>query len=123
MLPAVVYEYDYVLIFITVFIALLFLNSPKWKNIPPGPYGLPIIGNLKYLKPEDQIESFKTLRDKYGDVFRLQVNGTLFIVINGYETLRDAFIKHGDTFNDRPNTYTFMLFSKGKGKRKRIFKQ
>ena len=51
------------------------------QKYPPGPFPLPIIGNLHLIgkKPE---QSFKKLSKKYGDVMSLSFGSQRVVVIN-----------------------------------------
>ena len=42
--------------------------------MPPGPYGYPLIGN-QILLVQSIKEKFKTLTEKYGDMFTLWLGG------------------------------------------------
>ncbi|XP_069129904.1 cytochrome P450 2B4-like [Argopecten irradians] len=86
------------------------------RNSPPGPIGYPVIGNFGMFTIANRTATFKKLRRKYGDVFSLRLGSCNMVVINGYDTLREAFIKHGDTLSERPNDIVFnLLSSNGKG--------
>ncbi|KAK8358465.1 hypothetical protein V6Z12_A04G021500 [Gossypium hirsutum] len=49
--------------------------------LPPGPLGLPIIGNLPFIKPELH-RYFSDLSRVYGPIFKLRMGSVLAIVIN-----------------------------------------
>ncbi|XP_033743634.1 cytochrome P450 2B4-like [Pecten maximus] len=85
------------------------------KNLPPGPTPLPLIGNLTCMKRNNVFLTFRELRAKYGDVFTLHIGNTVTIVFNGYSTLREAFVQHGDSFSDRPDIFIFKDISKHHG--------
>ncbi|XP_069129905.1 cytochrome P450 2J6-like [Argopecten irradians] len=86
------------------------------RNSPPGPLGYPVVGNFGLFAIANRTATFRKLRRKYGDVFSLRIGSCNMVVINGYDTLREAFIKHGDTLSDRPNDIIFkLLSSNGKG--------
>ncbi|TYH74806.1 hypothetical protein ES332_D05G428200v1 [Gossypium tomentosum] len=53
------------------------INPP----LPPGPLGLPIIGNLPFIKPELH-RYLSDLSRIYGPVFKLRMGSVLAIVIN-----------------------------------------
>ncbi|XP_077988671.1 cytochrome P450 2J5-like [Glandiceps talaboti] len=75
------------------------LNRPR--NLPPGPWGLPIVGILPYLE-ENPGKSYTRMAAKYGDIFSVRLGGRLAIVLNGYDAMREAFVKNGDVFSGRP---------------------
>lgn len=87
----------------------------KYTNLPPGPIPLPFIGNITCMKKNNVFLTFRELRAKYGDVFTLHIGNTITIVFNGYSTLREAFVQHGDKFSDRPDIFIFKHISKHYG--------
>lgn len=76
------------------------------RGAPPGPWGLPIVGNLHQLGSNgDMRQVFRKLRHKYGDVFSLHFGNKLVVVLNGIDVIREAFVKHGNTLSDRPKIF------------------
>ncbi|XP_069130183.1 cytochrome P450 2B19-like [Argopecten irradians] len=91
---------------VVVLLILLVSRSLQWPaNIPPGPTGYPIIGCITLLRNRNILEVFRELRGQYGDVFSLKIGPNLNVIINGREALREAFIKQGDEFADRPGGF------------------
>ncbi|XP_033742682.1 cytochrome P450 2F2-like [Pecten maximus] len=109
------YLYQIALVSTVFLLGKYYIGWRKWSNVPPGPQPLPLIGNMGYFRSKDKLQTFRKLRKIYGDVFSLRVGGNLFIVFNGYETLKEAFVKNGDVFSDRPRTYIMELMSRGRG--------
>ncbi|XP_048239862.1 cytochrome P450 2J3-like [Haliotis rufescens] len=93
----------------------LWLGTRKPQHIPPGPPTLPLIGNLLSLSGGDVRHIFQKLRKQYGDVFSLYFGNKLVIVFNGYETLKEAFVKYGDNFSDRPKGLMYDEYTKRMG--------
>ncbi|XP_060071846.1 cytochrome P450 2J6-like [Ylistrum balloti] len=106
-----------VTVLLVIFTALIL--SLKWlirrKNLPPGPYGLPVFGSIRLMKRGKPTEIFRNLRRKYGDVFSIKLGTLTIVVINGYENLKEAFVKRADDFSDRPETFVIVELSKEKG--------
>ena len=84
----------------------LFVFKSK-RNLPPGPRRLPIFGNLFNVKQDTMLEDIRKLRQQYGDVFSLSLGSMNMIIINGYDNLKEVFVKRGDEFSRRPNTLHF----------------
>lgn len=110
-----------VLVVVFAIITLLLKWLFRQRNLPPGPYGLPLLGSLLLMKTGKPTEVFRRLRRQYGDVFSVQLGGRLVVVINGYENIRDAFVKRADDFSDRPETYVIVELSKEKGRFKCLY--
>jgi hypothetical protein len=110
--------------FWTVFIACLVVFLYIWwkkttrdATLPPGPPTVPFLGNLLSVSPDTMVETFMEYRQKYGDVFSLITGSRVLVVVSGYDTLRDLFIKHGDVVSERPD----MFITNDIGKLKGIF--
>ncbi|XP_022343645.2 cytochrome P450 2J6-like isoform X1 [Crassostrea virginica] len=92
------------LVFLAVFVLVRYGMSSPGTRIP-GPFALPIVGNLFMFvrkRQRSHIELLK-LKKKYGDVFRLYIGPFRLIVISGYENIHEAFVKHGTNLGHRPN--------------------
>jgi len=56
--------------------------------LPPGPWGLPIIGNLPFLQPELHTY-FQGLAKKHGPIFKLWLGAKLTIVVTSSEVAQE----------------------------------
>ncbi|KAL5536335.1 hypothetical protein ACEPAF_156 [Sanghuangporus sanghuang] len=71
-------------------------------NLPPGPKGNWIFGNLGDLISQYQWKRFAAWSKTYGDVIYLTVLGRPVIVLNKFEHARELMEKRGATYSDRP---------------------
>lgn len=71
------------------------------RSLPPGPWGLPIIGILNYIGSEKHT-SFMKLAKEYGTLFSARLGSQLTVVISDYKLIREAFKR--EEFTGRPNT-------------------
>ncbi|XP_025098756.1 cytochrome P450 2B4-like [Pomacea canaliculata] len=96
-------EFPSVLLFVLLaFYSLWWLSTRRPVGVPPGPgLALPVLGHLHLLR-SDLREIFAAWRRQYGDVFSLYMGSRLVVVLNGYNIIKDALIKHADIFSDRP---------------------
>ena len=102
-------------IFIFIFAFYLSWRLFSRRRLPPEPWGYPLIGSVPRFDLS-KLSTFRELRKQYGDLYTLQFGHRTVVVINGYETLREVFIKHGDKTSDRPSMYTFDVLDKNAGK-------
>nr|QWK52242.1 cytochrome P450 706A3-1 [Isatis tinctoria] len=84
---------DYVLIVIALSSVLwyiwLYAKSKRRPHpLPPGPWGLPIIGNLPFLKP-DLHTYFQALAKTHGPIFKLWLGSKLAIVVTSPEVAHE----------------------------------
>ncbi|KPP64046.1 cytochrome P450 1A1-like, partial [Scleropages formosus] len=79
---------------------------------PPGPIPWPFIGNL--LQMGEQLHICLTrLRDKYGDVFKVKMGSLVVVVLSGYDTIKQALVRQGESFAGRPDLFSFSAVANG----------
>ena len=75
---------------------------PRVEKQLPGPWGLPLLGNIFQLGAAPH-ETFIQMARKYGDVFQICIGSRPVLVLNGYDTIRQALVKQGVDFAGRPD--------------------
>ena len=87
----------------------------KRKNMPPGPFPFPLIGNLH------QAGGFKAftlekLREKYGEIYTLSMPSGYVVFVNDVESAREALLEKKDILDGRllENMYPITEFLEGK---------
>ncbi|PIK61725.1 putative steroid 17-alpha-hydroxylase/17,20 lyase [Apostichopus japonicus] len=85
------------------------------KDFPPGPKGWPLVGNIIDLARNEKPASvvFTEYAKEYGDIFSIRVGQRWTVVLNGAATIKEALLKKGVEFANRPTSYTGDLFSEG----------
>ncbi|NJR73604.1 MAG: cytochrome P450 [Scytonema sp. CRU_2_7] len=78
------------------------LQSYTQQKKIPGPPALPILGTLPFLYKHQHLV-FTELAEKYGNIFQVRVFGRNIVVLNGLETIRQAFLKQSEDFAGRPD--------------------
>ncbi|XP_013602661.1 PREDICTED: cytochrome P450 77A3-like [Brassica oleracea var. oleracea] len=114
-------------VFIFLF-ALYFLNL-WWRryssgrssqcrlNIPPGPKGWPLVGNLLQVISQRRHFVFlmRDLRKKYGPIFTMQMGQRTMIIVTDEKLIHEALVQRGPTFASRPpDSPIRLMFSVGK---------
>ncbi|XP_069832000.1 cytochrome P450 2K4-like [Dendropsophus ebraccatus] len=88
-----------------LFIAKVFNSkrNNKYKNFPPGPKPLPIIGNMNLLNLSKPHKSLLELSKKFGPIFSVQIGQEKLVILCGYEMVKDALMNYGEEFSGRPD--------------------
>ncbi len=119
---AILYSYmETITVIIASFVFVLlfeFIRRRRHRyvgNLPPGPRGWPILGNLPSLDPKAPYKTLDKIAKKYGPIYSLQFGAIPVVILNNYAAVKEAFIKQGDVFEDRPRLLLFEIASGGKG--------
>jgi fumagillin biosynthesis cytochrome P450 monooxygenase len=84
----------------------LFRRRASGIRLPPGPKGLPIIGNLLDLPPTSKHEYLHWLKHKdlYGPISSVTVLGQTIVIIHGKQEAHDVLEKHSLKTAERPGS-------------------
>ncbi|KAM6308524.1 cytochrome P450 1A5-like [Aegotheles albertisi] len=101
-------------VFCLVFLLIQSLRQhvPKGLKSPPGPRGLPILGNALELRKNTHLVLTR-LSQKYGDVMEVRIGTRPVLVLSGLDTIRQALVKQGEDFMGRPDLYSFRHVADG----------
>ncbi|NXC49399.1 CP1A4 protein, partial [Penelope pileata] len=85
---------------------------PQGLRRPPGPWGLPMLGNVLELRKDPHLVLTQLSR-KYGDVMEITIGSQPVLVLSGLDTIRQALVKQGEVFMGRPDFPSFKYISNG----------
>ncbi|KAJ8046069.1 Cytochrome P450 1A1 [Holothuria leucospilota] len=84
------------------------------KDFPPGPKGWPLIGNILEFRSDIPPHIiFMEHAKKYGDIFSIRIGQRWTVVLNGAAVIKEALLKKGVEFANRPSSYSIDLASEG----------
>ncbi|KAG7085591.1 hypothetical protein E1B28_003142 [Marasmius oreades] len=101
---------SFLILFISVFtLRLLVKRHRRWLHLPPGPKGLPIVGNIVETRAiansnEPPWVTYSKWSDIYGDIFTFQVLGSRTVILNSYKAIMELLERRSYNYSDRPCT-------------------
>lgn len=88
------------------------IKKLKYK-LPPGPFALPLIGNIHLFKDSLIHEQFYKWSLKYGPVISVYLGPTYSIVVNDIDTAMEVLVKKGGDFANRVSIPSVQVFTDG----------
>ncbi|THU84093.1 cytochrome P450, partial [Dendrothele bispora CBS 962.96] len=79
---------------------------------PPGPRGLPILGNLFQLDNANSWRTFAKWNDSYGPIIYLNIAGQPMVILNSKKVAEDLLDRRGSNYIDR---YRLIVMEKSTG--------
>lgn len=96
------------LIFVTVFLSTRYFLITRYKRpLPPGPWGVPILGYLPFIGKSMHL-TLHELSKKYGPVYRINMGIKTVVVLADPEMIRQSFKR--EEFTGRPNSKLYDMF-------------
>eukprot|EP00753_Platysulcus_tardus_P011500 PLAT3293.1.p1 GENE.PLAT3293.1~~PLAT3293.1.p1 ORF type:complete len:514 (-),score=-93.25 PLAT3293.1:19-1560(-) len=74
------------------------------QTLPPGPKGLPLVGNILDMPSDKQWLTFDTWSKHYGDIVHINVLGRHMIILGSSQAITDIFDKKSSIFSGRPRS-------------------
>ena len=112
--PAVLYTSLCILV-VTVLLKLrsLFSSHAAGLNLPPGPWPLPVIGNMHCLLGALPHHAMRRLAQRYGPVMLLRLGHVPTVVVSSPEAAREVLKTHDAILANRPLYATMGIFTYG----------
>ncbi|KZS95176.1 cytochrome P450 [Sistotremastrum niveocremeum HHB9708] len=89
-------------IFIVRHVTRLVFADPRRLVYPPGPKGVPFLGNAHQMAPSRRWYQFADWASRYGSVVGIRIMRQTVIILNKYEVAVDLLTKKGAIYSSRP---------------------
>ncbi|KAI0325277.1 cytochrome P450 [Cubamyces sp. BRFM 1775] len=133
---AATFDLPSLLLVSAVFVLAVLTVRRKRRSLPPGPKGLPIVGNLFDVPKEFEWLAYeKWSRELHSDIIYLNLAGTPVIVVNSAQAAHALFEKRSALYSDRTRMpmlnelvgcdwhFVFMGYGDSWRERRRVFHQ
>ncbi|KAL7277161.1 hypothetical protein ACG7TL_009007 [Trametes sanguinea] len=90
------------LIVIATTFVLIAWRRFRTRPLPPGPPGLPILGNVFDIPKQYSWLAYRNLAAQYGDVLCMQALGHTLVIVSSVNAAIDLFEKRSAIYSDRP---------------------
>ncbi|VDB83461.1 unnamed protein product [Peniophora sp. CBMAI 1063] len=77
-----------------------YLKSP-WRSVPPGPPGIPILGNALQMSSDQYWLKYGDWRKDYGSIIYLNAAGQPMIVLNDHKIAAELLDQRASIYSDR----------------------
>uniref|UniRef100_A0A8C5RG86 Cytochrome P450 n=1 Tax=Laticauda laticaudata TaxID=8630 RepID=A0A8C5RG86_LATLA len=94
---------------------LYFWKSQRPKAFPPGPWRLPLIGNLLQFTKKEPLKALDKLTKIYGPVFSLYLGGIPVVFIHGFPLAKEALMTKSIEFAGRASFPLMDVLTRKKG--------
>lgn len=81
----------------TIILLGIIYGCHQWhcnKNLPPGPWGVPILGYLPWLNPVEPYKTLTGLARRYGPIYSIQMGKHFAVVMSDPMSVRTALARN-----------------------------
>ncbi|KAF9043024.1 putative monooxygenase [Panaeolus papilionaceus] len=94
-----------------IFLLLRSYVNRRRESLPPGPKGLPLVGNIFQMPKIFPWKSFSEWSKTYGSIIHLNMIGQPIIVINSRNVARDLLDRRSNMYSDRPRLEIISMYA------------
>ncbi|KAJ8247386.1 hypothetical protein GJAV_G00245790 [Gymnothorax javanicus] len=85
------------------------------NNFPPGPWPVPILGNLLQLNLVNPLDDLKKLSERYGKIYSIYIGRKPAVVLHGLQAMKEALSTQSVEFAGRPQGLLINKITEDKG--------
>ncbi|XP_070826389.1 cytochrome P450 2F3-like [Chaetodon trifascialis] len=100
---------------LALLLCLFGLTRRRRVRLPPGPTGLPVIGNLLQLDKRAPFKTLLKLSETYGPVLTVYLGRQRTVVLVGYDAVKEALVDQAEDFTGRGPLPFFIRATRGYG--------
>ncbi|KAK0185472.1 cytochrome P450 [Armillaria mellea] len=89
--------------FLVILVVTYIVRRYTFRRLPPGPRGLPIVGNILDMPTTKPWLTFAHWSELYGDMCSVTILGQTFIILSSADAAIDLLAKRSSTYSDRPH--------------------
>lgn len=98
-------EVIFIILFLLAVLVFVFFFTRGNLSVP-GPHGAFVVLQHFLNRNIDLVSGSNTRRKTYGDIVGIYIHRGKFILeLHGYNTIKEAFVTHGDVFADRADIF------------------
>ncbi|XP_046575260.1 cytochrome P450 1A5-like [Haliotis rubra] len=112
-ISATALEYRITLMLALAATVMVYFMTRKRYKLPPGPRGLPLLGNILAIQNKSLFRMLIQLEKKYGPVITLNLGPIRTVFLNNLEVVQEAFVGKSVDFAGRPQTFSGLAFTEG----------
>ncbi|XP_029028179.1 cytochrome P450 2G1-like isoform X1 [Betta splendens] len=91
------------------------VKTSRKHRLPPGPFALPLIGNLPQVDKHAPFKSFLKFSETYGPVMTVYLGWQRMVVLVGYDAVKEALVDQADDFTGRGQVPFALKATRGYG--------
>lgn len=88
-------------------------RDPRGLPLPPGPKGVPFLGNIVQVTQGKSWETYNALSKEFGNLIYLEVIGQPLLILNSTQEINELLEKRASNFSDRVHTPSLNLLQMG----------
>ncbi|XP_035272684.1 cytochrome P450 2F2-like [Anguilla anguilla] len=104
-----------ILLWIGFSLLFLLFRTRRPKNFPPGPWPVPIFGNLLQLNLVNPLDDLRKLSERYGKVYSIYIGSKPAVVLNGLQAMKEALVIQSVELSGRPEDLFINHLTENKG--------